>query len=329
MALPLFGNATTRPTNNLMEFRAGKMSLKGTTVTPDKRKGQVYIYKSDDGLTHFCWKDRSNGEVIDDLIIFPDDVDFTRVAQCTTGRVYVLKFRSSNRKFFFWVQEPKEDKDEDNCKKVNEILNGTAPATPATPAAAPATQAIGQDMINNLGSLDQSQLMEIFGGAQRGGAPAAGGTPLSARTAPATTGGDNSQISVAALQNILDGIPAEGGSGGVRVTPANVLNKEAINSLLENPDTVKQLQEHLPDSLKNDPEQLRATLNSPQFQQALQLFSSAFNSGQLAPLMTHFGFTDSAGNAAAGGDFESFVKALQAAAEKQKKAGDDDDMALD
>jgi len=329
MALPLFGNATTRPTNNLVEFRAGKMSLKGTTVTPDKRKGQVYIYKSDDGLTHFCWKDRSNGEVIDDLIIFPDDVDFTRVAQCTTGRVYVLKFRSSNRKFFFWVQEPKEDKDEDNCKKVNEILNGTAPTTPATPAAAPATQAIGQDMINNLGSLDQSQLMEIFGGAQRGGAPAAGGTPLSSRTAPATTGGDNSQISVAALQNILDGIPAEGGSGGVRVTPANVLNKEAINSLLENPDTVKQLQEHLPDSLKNDPEQLRATLNSPQFQQALQLFSSAFNSGQLAPLMTHFGFTDSAGNAAAGGDFESFVKALQAAAEKQKKAGDDDDMALD
>lgn len=45
--------------------------------------------------------------------------------------------------------------------------------------------------------------------------------------------------------------------------------------------------------------------------------------------MSHFGFTDSAGNAAAGGDFESFVKALQAAAEKQKKASGDDDMALD
>ena len=45
--------------------------------------------------------------------------------------------------------------------------------------------------------------------------------------------------------------------------------------------------------------------------------------------MSHFGFTDSAGNAAAGGDFESFVKALQAAADKQKKASGDDDMALD
>ena len=39
-----------------------------------------------------------------DLIIFPDDCEFKRVSQCTTGRVYVLKFKSSNKKFFFWVQ---------------------------------------------------------------------------------------------------------------------------------------------------------------------------------------------------------------------------------
>lgn len=32
---------------------------------PDKRKGLVYIYQSDDSLMHFCWKDRSNGSVED------------------------------------------------------------------------------------------------------------------------------------------------------------------------------------------------------------------------------------------------------------------------
>lgn len=41
------------------------MSLKGTTVTPDKRKGLVYIQQTDDSLIHFCWKDRTSGTVED------------------------------------------------------------------------------------------------------------------------------------------------------------------------------------------------------------------------------------------------------------------------
>ena len=39
-----------------------------------------------------------------DLIIFPDDIEFKSVKQCTTGRVFVLKFKSSTRKLFFWMQ---------------------------------------------------------------------------------------------------------------------------------------------------------------------------------------------------------------------------------
>lgn len=39
-----------------------------------------------------------------DLIIFPDDCEFKRVTQCTTGRVYHLKFKSTTKKFFFWLQ---------------------------------------------------------------------------------------------------------------------------------------------------------------------------------------------------------------------------------
>jgi hypothetical protein len=37
----------------------------GNMVHPDKRKGLVYIYQSEDGLTHFCWKDRTSAVVED------------------------------------------------------------------------------------------------------------------------------------------------------------------------------------------------------------------------------------------------------------------------
>lgn len=60
----------------LVEFRAGKMTLKGSTVTPDKRKGTVYIQQTDDSLIHFCWKDRTSGNVEDvsreDILNIPD-----------------------------------------------------------------------------------------------------------------------------------------------------------------------------------------------------------------------------------------------------------------
>ena len=67
MAASLFGHggAGRSANKNLVEFRAGKMKLSGTTVTADKRKGLVYIYQSDDSLMHFCWKDRTSGNVED------------------------------------------------------------------------------------------------------------------------------------------------------------------------------------------------------------------------------------------------------------------------
>lgn len=104
MASALFGTGGSSKSKNLVEFKAGKMTLKGKMVHPDKRKGLVYVYQSDDSLMHFCWKDRTSGVVEDDLMIFPDDIETRKVAQCTTGRVFLMKFKSSNKKFFFWMQ---------------------------------------------------------------------------------------------------------------------------------------------------------------------------------------------------------------------------------
>lgn len=65
----LFGTSGRVQSKHLVEFRAGKMILKGSTVTPDKRKGVVYVHQSDDSLIHFCWKDRSSG-IVEDVRIY-------------------------------------------------------------------------------------------------------------------------------------------------------------------------------------------------------------------------------------------------------------------
>merc|ERR1712002_683291 len=123
MALFQQNSGSGSGSKNLVEFKCGKMSLSGTTVTADKRKGLLYIYRDD--CTHFCWKDRTSGKVEDDLMVFPNDAEMVPVPQCTTGRVVLLKFKEGNKKLFFWMQEPdtKKDKDEDLIKKVNEALN--------------------------------------------------------------------------------------------------------------------------------------------------------------------------------------------------------------
>ncbi|XP_008278244.1 proteasomal ubiquitin receptor ADRM1-like isoform X2 [Stegastes partitus] len=157
----------------LVEFRAGKMTLKGNTVTPDKRKGTVYIQQSDDSLIHFCWKDRTTGNVDDDLIIFPDDCEFKRVNQCTTGRVYVLKFKAGSKRLFFWMQEPKTDKDEEYCRKVNEYLNN--PPIPGAPGSGGGSghelSALGGEggLQNLLGNMSHNQLMQLIGPTGLGG----------------------------------------------------------------------------------------------------------------------------------------------------------------
>lgn len=66
----LFGNTNARnQSKNLVEFKAGKMTMKGKMVHPDKRKGLLYVYQSDDSLMHFCWKDRTSGTVEDVSIL--------------------------------------------------------------------------------------------------------------------------------------------------------------------------------------------------------------------------------------------------------------------
>ncbi|XP_070823722.1 proteasomal ubiquitin receptor ADRM1 isoform X1 [Chaetodon trifascialis] len=391
----------------LVEFRAGKMTLKGNVVTPDKRKGTVYIQQSDDSLIHFCWKDRTTGNVDDDLIIFPDDCEFKRVNQCTTGRVYVLKFKAGSKRLFFWMQEPKTDKDDEHCRKVNEYLNN--PPIPGAPGSGGGSghelSALGGEggLQNLLGNMSHNQLMQLIGPTGLGGlglgalagpglanllgsggpatsssssssrsqsaaaTPSSGGasrlsssqapttpvtpaasavsptgvapsTPASAQTpvVPASVGSPSPHqpIQLSDLQSILAtmNVPASAAAQGSAVDLASVCTPEMMAPILTNAEVQQRLLPFLPsgESLLQSTEEIQNTLNSPQFQQAMSMFSSALASGQLGPLLSQFGLPTEAVDAANRGDVEAFARAMQGSkGDSKDKKEDDEDMSLD
>jgi len=376
------GSRSSSASKALVEFRAGKMTMSGTLVTPDKRRGMVMVEQGDDQLMHFKWKDRTSGNIEDDLIIFPDDVEFKKVSQCTTGRVFILKFKNSSRKLFFWMQEPKDDKDEEFCKKVNDYLNNPpAPGTSSSRGGSGGSGGIPGLDLSNLGdselqsllnNMSQSQLMQLFGGGggglptiasspnssgstrQRSTARAAAvassaasatattttssssGTPAAAASsAPKSSETGSANIKLSDLHNVLSGLPGASGSSGPNVDLSTGLTTEALQPLLENPEFVRKMKELLPEEEQKQDDatsEVRGTLHSPQFRQALGLFSSGLQTGQLAPLIREFNLGDAAIDAATKGNMEDFVKALQnkkASEGNESKKKEEEDMALD
>ncbi|XP_016112818.1 proteasomal ubiquitin receptor ADRM1-like isoform X2 [Sinocyclocheilus grahami] len=368
----------------LVEFRAGKMTLKGSTVTPDKRKGLVYIQQTDDSLIHFCWKDRSTGNVEDDLIIFPDDCQFKRVNQCTTGRVFVLKFKAGSKRLFFWLQEPKTDKDEEYCRKVNEYLNN--PPIPGTLGSGGGSShelsALGGEggLQSLLDNMSHNQLMQLIGptglgglgglGALAGpglasllgsGVPATSSSSSSSRSqstaatpsstsAPTRLGSSQVPSTLISPSATVTASPAPSTPAGPALSAdlqsilatmnvptagqgdlASVLTPEVMAPILANAEVQQRLLPYLPsgESLLQSTEELQNTLTSPQFQQAMSIFSSALASGQLGPL-NQFGLPTEAVEAANKGDVEAFAKAMEGEG-KSNEGGDkkDEDMSLD
>lgn len=117
---------------------------------------------------------------------------------------------------------------------------------------------------------------------------------------------------------------------------ASVLTPEIMAPILANPEVQERLMPYLPsgESLPQTAEEIQNTLTSPQFQQALSMFSAALASCQLGPLMSQFGLPAEAVDAANKGDIEAFAKAMQSTSsqkerDSKEKKEEEEDMSLD
>lgn len=142
------------PAPPLMRFKAGKLEaspIEGTTqynVKPLHKRGEILLVKSPQNELRFQWKDRSTGNVDDDLLVYPAKTcEFTRV---DTGRpedrVYLLQYKNSNRRLFCWMQEKSDEKDAEIAEKIGKYLDGT---TPITTSNQPTVPLLGGDMRTN------------------------------------------------------------------------------------------------------------------------------------------------------------------------------------
>ncbi|KAK0171792.1 hypothetical protein PV328_005195 [Microctonus aethiopoides] len=294
----LFSNNPVRgASKNLVEFKAGKMTMKDKMVYPDTRKGLLYVYQSDDSLMHFCWKDRTSGVIEDDLIIFPDDCEFKHVTQCKTGRIYLLKFKLSSKKFFFWLQDLKTDKDDEHCRKINEVLNN--PPTPGSHQrnGGPTHEGDLQNLLNNM---SQQQLMQLFGGVGQIGLGSLLGTmrdrPHSTRatnttaSTPVTTSATRPPAAQTPAPTTVTETTPRSSSG----TPKNSGTKVAAPSASDRTSSL------VSDPPLYDLERRLWNMSTPPGAEPV------IQSGQAAPIVRQFGLGGAAANS-----IEDFIMALE------------------
>ena len=136
----------------LVKFACGKMTSEPQgakwLVTGLPEAGFLQLVKTE-GLLHFQWLKKKEGDIVDDFILFPDDAEFKKV---NTGRekdrVYMLQWKSDGddaQRLFYWMQHLKADEDEDNMRRVNEAI-----ASAGTDQDAGQEGALGLNAFNSL-----------------------------------------------------------------------------------------------------------------------------------------------------------------------------------
>ncbi|XVF69835.1 hypothetical protein PTKIN_Ptkin11bG0112800 [Pterospermum kingtungense] len=284
----------------LLEFRAGKMLLEGKRVVPDTRKGLIRLARGEEGLVHFQWLDRTQNVIEDDQIIFPDEAIFEKVNQAS-GRVYILKFNTDNRKFFFWMQEPKAEDDSQLCSSVNNFINqpleflGVEEPDASEPLQA-SEDMIEDDISSRAGNLTAANL---------------GAEAISDVTS------SSGPVKLEDLQRILSSFePAEmAGDPDAGLGLDDILKPDLIMPLIETLSLEEQLASYLPEGQRT-PEDMLELLQSAPFRQQVDSFTYVLRTGQIN--LSQFGIDPS--------KFKftvlSFLEALEDSVSKTSESGE-------
>jgi len=351
--------ATKAQNNYIAEIRCGRMTMKADgMVEPELEKGLLYVHRSrEDMLVHLCWKNRKSDSVLDDLIVFEGDASVKLIKQLPEHRVFFVKMNQNNERKFYWFQHTDKETDTTLITDLNEALNNTTAAEAKKKAKAASS---GAKPGAKLGKGGLDQLSSLLGGNAEGnqmltqlmqsGALGPDGMRQLLDLAQREQGGDESQTPSAATsatnQPAVESTPVASSNTNQKGTASKklkmgdlanafsmvrntqqydmtkVLGTESLVNMLGNKDVQDRLNEHMPKDSKigGSPGDIRAAIGSPQYQQAVQAFQEALESGQLGPVLAQFKLPESAIKAAGTGNMKAFAEAMQGEKTKSEES---------
>ncbi|KAI9303590.1 proteasome complex subunit Rpn13 ubiquitin receptor-domain-containing protein [Cunninghamella echinulata] len=335
-----FFPSAQRP-SHLVQFNAGKCIRENNTIKPDLRKGVVYMDQSSDQLMHFYWKERKATEPEEDLIIFPDEAEMVKVEECTTGRVYLLKFKSSNEKLFFWMQNKNDEKDEELVNKVNRLINDPQSVIDEGRSGRMDFSNDSQDLMQILGDssqdigMSQENLMQFlqaaggFGGTVPTSSRLGGDGPIDNQMdvdESTERTEDNRRLSgtqIESIKDILSDITILEDTSSTTATielSENVKTTSALNPLLKDNDLRSALFPNVP-AVNTDrtQDELNELVGSNEFQQSLKKIETAIQSDVLDPIISFLKLGSSP-------SVSTFLKALEEQAQLRSENNESEAM---
>jgi hypothetical protein len=357
----LFPTAAQQGATPFVEFKAGRITMTPTEEGSENKKvkceaettsGSISLVKKN-GTMMFQWIDRSSGDrkVVDEFVIMGDEATFKKVK---TGkdddRVVLLRWKDDTRRCMFWMQSKDASKDEENTKKVADILKNPASAQHQGQGGGPGGGLAGLAGRGGLGN--NAALLQMLGlqpppehasAGQEGASSSGAGATAAATTAnndpagtvtatfgeppqqpPAPSAGAFGALDLSSLLGAGAGAGAgASAAAGTRATRAplrleSVVNADSIleSGILSDAEVRAELLQFLPEGQRSDA-QLETNIRSPQFSQAIQQFSAALHDqSNFASICASFGLDPSSASATPhllqGDGVRAFIAALQA-----------------